>query len=150
MKKSVILTIAVVYIFAIVLVGFIGIRQRAYNENVYVDDIVIISEGYKLYDESTDVGRQKIEQGYEGYFQSNYKEGLKIEIKCQIKPDNATVKKLQYICEAKDNYKLIVNNDGTATIEFYGGATISLTIKSADTVGTSKKIEIKVYEFGDL
>ena len=39
MKKSVILTIAVVYIFAIVLVGFIGIRQRAYNENVYVDDI---------------------------------------------------------------------------------------------------------------
>ena len=50
MKKSVILTIAVVYIFAIVLVGFIGIRQRAYNENVYVDDIVIISEGYKLYE----------------------------------------------------------------------------------------------------
>ena len=59
-------------------------------------------------------------------------------------------KKLQYIYETNDNYKLIVNNDGTATIEFYGGATISLTIRSADTVGFSKKIEIKVIEFGDL
>ena len=96
MKKSVILTIAVIYIFAIVIVGFIGIRQGAYNENVYVDDIVIISDNYKKYDVSTDVGKLKIEEGYEGYIQTNFKEGLKIEIKCQVKPDNATIKKLQY------------------------------------------------------
>jgi hypothetical protein len=152
MKKSVILTIAVIYIFAIVIVGFIGIRQGAYNENVYVDDIVIISDNYKKYDATTDVGKQKIEEGYEGYIQTNFKEGLKIEIKCQVKPDNATLKKLQYSVDDPNNqnYKLVENSDGTATIEFYGGAVIRLVIKSTDTKGVIKQIEIKVFDFGDI
>ena len=146
MKKSVILTIAVIYIFAIVIVGFIGIRQGAYNENKYVDDIVIISDNYKKYESDS----EKAKEGYEGHISTSYVEGLKIEIKCQVKPDNATNKNLIYICSESQDYKLIKNSDGTATIEFYHGAQIDLIIKSQDTVGFYKKIFIDVEDLGDI
>ena len=146
MKKSVILTIAVIYIFAIVLVGFIGIKQGAYNEKKYVDDIVIISDGYVKYD----LDSNEAKKGYEGYISTSFVEGLKIEIKCQVKPDNASNKNLIYICEESSDYKLILNSDGTATIEFYHGDQIDLIIKSQDTVGFSKKIFIDVEDLSDI
>lgn len=146
MKKSVILTIAVIYIFAIVIVGFIGIRQGAYNENKYVEDIIIISNNYVKYDLNSDEAKN----GYEGYISTSYVEGLKIEIKCQVKPDNATNKKLVYACAESTDYKLITNSDGTATIEFYHGAQFTLIIKSQDTVGYTKKIFIDVEDLSDI
>lgn len=148
MKKSVILTIAVIYILAIVIVGFIGIRMSVYDEKVYVNDITIISDGYQKYDPVKD--QDKIEKGYEGYIDKKFVEGLKIEIKCQVSPDNATIKNLIYVCEESEDYKLIVNNDGTATIEFYRGRDIDLIIKSADSVGFTKKILITIEDLSDI
>ena len=147
MKKSVILTIAVIYIFAIVIVGFIGIRQGAYNENKYVDDIEILSDGYVKY--PTDSEEYTV-NGIEGYIETTFTKGLKIEIKCQVKPDNATNKNLIYICEESQDYKLIRNSDGTATIEFYHGAEFVLQIKSQDTIGFTKKIKIFVEDLSDI
>lgn len=146
MKKSVILTIVVIYIFAIVIVGFIGIRQGAYNENKYVNDIVIISNNYVKYDVESDEAKS----GIEGHISTSFVEGLKIEIKCQVKPDNATNKKLIYACDESQDYKLIDNADGTATIEFYHGAQFILIVKSQDTVGFSKKIFIDVEDLSDI
>ena len=146
MKKSVILTLTVIYIFAIVIVGFIGIRQGAYNENKYVDDIIIISDNYVKYDVESDEAKN----GLEGHISTSFVKGLKIEIKCQVKPDNATNKKLIYACDESPDYKLIVNSDGTATIEFYHGAQFVLIIKSQDTVGFTKKIFIDVEDLSDI
>lgn len=146
MKKSVILTIAVIYIFAIVIVGFIGIKQGAYNEKKYVEDIVIISDNYVKYD----VESEEAKKGIEGHISTSFTEGLKIEIKCQVKPDNATNKNLIYICSDSQDYKLITNSDGTATIEFYHGAQFVLQIKSEDTKGFIKKIYIDVEDLGDI
>lgn len=150
MKKSVILTIAVIYIFAIVIVGFMGIRMSVYKEKVYVNEITIISDDYKVYTDATELGKDKLEQGYSGYISKSFQQGLKVEIKCDVKPDNADNKKLIYVCAESSDYKLITNSDGTATIEFYRGTVVDLIIKSSDTVGKSIKIEIKVNDFGDL
>ena len=44
MKKSVILMICVVYIFAIVIVGFLGLAMKVYDENKYVKEIQCINK----------------------------------------------------------------------------------------------------------
>lgn len=151
MKKSVILTIAVIYIFAIVIVGFMGMKMNVYNEKVYVNEIVVLSQDYKPYTDDTELGKNMLEDGYSGYItRSDFTYGMKIEIKCDVKPDNADNKKLIYSCAESSKYKLILNSDGTATIEFYEGTVVDLIIKSSDTVGESIKIRIIVNDFSDL
>ena len=97
MKKSVIITIIVIYVLAIVVVGFIGLKMKVYDEQKYVEKIECISDGYKDYDPNTETGLAKIHAGYIGYIKKDYKSGLKVEIKCRITPDNATHKNLEYI-----------------------------------------------------
>ena len=48
MKKSVIITIIVIYVLAIVVVGFIGLKMKVYDEQKYVEKIECISDGYKF------------------------------------------------------------------------------------------------------
>ena len=123
-------------------------EKNIYTIEYFVNDIIIISDGYQKYDSIKD--KDKIDRGYEGYIDKTFVEGLKIEIKCQVNPDNATIKDLIYVCEESDDYKLIVNNDGTATIEFYRGRAIDLIIKSADIVGFTKKILITIEDLSDI
>ena len=47
MKKSVIITIIVIYVLAIVVVGFIGLKMKVYDEQKYVEKIECISDGFK-------------------------------------------------------------------------------------------------------
>lgn len=144
MKKSVILTIGVIYVIAIVVVGFIGLKMQVYNQQKYVEKITCISEGYHKYPD----GHPKKKAGFDGYIQPDYQEGLKVEIKCQITPDNATEKRLNYIYdESQKIYKLKINEDGTATIEFLKTGVATITIKSTDNVGVSIKIEIFALKF---
>ena len=44
MKKSVVIVIALIYIAAIALVSFLGLNPKVYNQNVYVDGIVVTSD----------------------------------------------------------------------------------------------------------
>lgn len=80
MKKSVIITIIVIYVLAIVVVGFIGLKMKVYDEQKYVEKIECISDGYKDYDPNTETGLAKIHAGYIGYIKKDYKSGLKVEI----------------------------------------------------------------------
>lgn len=150
MKKSVVLTIAVIYIFAIVVVGFMGMQMKVYNEKVYVKEINVISEGYKPYTADTELGQSKLSEGISGYISKSFIEGLKVEIKCQIKPDNADNKNLIYSCQESTSYKLTTNSDGTATIEFYEGEVVPVKIEAADGSGIEIIIEIKVFDFSGI
>ena len=49
MKKSVVFAIAIIYLIAIIVVGFMGQALKVYNENIYVENIECISEDYKAY-----------------------------------------------------------------------------------------------------
>ena len=143
MKKSVIITIGIIYIFAIVVVGFLGIKMRVYHEEIYVEEIKCISSGYKYYDPSTEIGAAAIKEGFEGYITVNYQEGLKVELKCQVLPDNASNRELVYVGEKNaTNYKVVPNDDGTATVEFLKSGVAVIIVRSADSM--QKQIKIKI------
>lgn len=137
MKKSVIITIVVIYIIAIFVVGFIGMEIEVANELIPVENIICVTEGAK---KSTSQ-----DAGYDYVINKNYVEGLKIELKCQITPDNATQKKLEYIGEGF-SYSLKVNDDGTATVEFFRGGSATIRVKATDNNGVSIIIKINVRE----
>lgn len=135
MKKSVVLMIGIIYIAAVVLVGFLGLKMRVYDEKKYVTEIVCISEGYTKNEDSTN--------DYDGYIRTKYVDGLKVEIKCQVLPDDADNKKVDYIYdETSQIFKVIKNEDGTATVEFLKKGTATITVKAADNVGVDLIIKI--------
>lgn len=139
MKKSVIITIAVIYIIAIFVVGFIGMEIKVANELVPVENIICVSEGVKK--------PTSLDAGYDYVINKNYVEGLKVEIKCQILPDNATQKKLDYIYDdTKTSYQVTVNDDGTAFVEFFEGGSATIRVKATDNDGVSIIIKINVRE----
>lgn len=139
MKKSVILIIAVIYVLAIVIVGFIGIRMRVYNENVYIESITCVSDGFEKYEEGSDGAKN----GLTGHITTTYETGLKVLIKCEYYPVNANAfegKPFKYISGSSNNYNVIENNDGTCTIEFKAVGSCDLIVMSND----SHKAEIRI------
>lgn len=139
MKKSVIVSIAVIYIIAIVVVGFIGMKMKVANALVPVEKIECVSE-----DAVKSTGDKVNEYDYS--IKKNYTEGLKVEIKCQITPDNATQKRLEYIYDESktDTYTLTVNPDGTATVSFYNRGSATIIVKATDNNGVNITIKILV------
>ena len=135
MKKSVIITIIIVYIIAIFVVGFIGMEIEIANELVPVDGIVCLNEDA--------VKSDSVEYDYQ--IKKNFVEGLKIELKCKVIPDTATQKKLEYrYDEQPGKFKVTVNPDGTATIEILKPCAPLITVKATDNNGKSISIKILV------
>ena len=91
MKKSVIIVIALIYVAAIALVSFIGLNPKIYNQNVYVEGITISSD--------------RIIEKYQGedsiYFINEFNaDGTRtVKLDCEVTPDNATNKKINYVLE---------------------------------------------------
>ena len=147
MKKSVILSIVVIYVLAIVIVGFLGMKMRVYDEEKYIAQIICVSDGYADYDET-----EELSKDYKGYIIKPFVEGLKVEIRCEVileKSDEriaATYENIDYIYDTSvTDYKIIKNSDGTATIEFFATGCASITIRSKDNKHTA--IKIQVYAF---
>ena len=144
MKKSVVLTIAIIYIVAVVAVGVFGISVRIPEQIVYVDKITCVSDGYKSYEDNQD----KLALGYDGYISKTYSKGLKVVIQCAINPIDATNGDLIYIYDESrsDVYTVEVRPDGTAVVSFHQSGSAIITIKAADSKGVSTKIEIYAFE----
>lgn len=134
MKKSVIITIIIVYIIAIFVVGFMGMEIEIANELVPVEDIICVNEDATKADANGD---------YDYVIKKSYVEGLKVELKCQVIPDNATQKKLEYL-GGGSSYKVTTNSDGTATVEFFNRGAATITVKATDNNGKSIVIKILV------
>ena len=79
MKKSVILSIVVIYVLAIVIVGFLGMKMRVYDEEKYIAQIICVSDGYADYDET-----EELSKDYKGYIINPFVEGLKVENRCEV------------------------------------------------------------------
>ncbi len=149
MKKSVILLIAVIYILAIVIVGFIGLRMKVYNPVIYVDKITCVSKNFKEYTleqlENNPNLKDEVENDHlVGYIEEKFVEGLEVEIRCEISPENATDKGLTYSTNVSDKYELIVNKDGTCKIKFYKNAFATVTVESNDNNKSKSRIKIRV------
>ena len=132
MKKSVIITIFVIYIFGIFAVGFLGAELKVFDQIVYAEKIECKTEGFIPYDPNTEIGQSMISNGYIGSITKSYQEGLQIELKCQIVPADVTDKKINYTTTKTDVVDIIPNADGTAIIKFKRDGTADILITTGD------------------
>lgn len=133
MKKSVIITIFVIYIFGILVVGFLGAKTKVYEQEVYATDIECKTEGFKLYDPSKPEDQAKIAEGFLGYIDVKYQEGLEVELKIQIVPANATYKKVNfYNPQDGDKYEIIRKSDTSAIVKFKKAKNANILVSSED------------------
>lgn len=145
MKKSVILTIGVIYIVAICVVGFIGIKLSIDNPTIYVDEIVCESENFT----TKTLTEDDKAKGYIGVISATYQEGIKIPVKCKVLPENATYPKLNYEIGNKQICNLTVQ-DGVAMLEFTSEGSCSLIVSTTDGHNTSVKIKIIVTDVSGI
>lgn len=131
MKKPVIILIAVIYLFAILVVGFLGIPARVYNPKVYVTDITLsFDDKLGRWDPTGDV-----EFNY--YLRTDKEANFSIVGK--VLPLEATEKKCVF--EKLDNFDFY-----TYSIDFNekSGATIaSFTVAPID-YGEAKTLRLRV------
>lgn len=136
MKKSVILSIVIIYIVAIIAVGFLGVAMKVYNEKKYVEEIVCTTEGYVATPDASDC---------DGVIKAE-KEDI-IVIKCSVKPDNADNTAFDFIYDQTDvdagKYTVTINNDNTITIKILKSCKPVITVRSTDrNPGVSLRIKI--------
>ena len=141
MKKSVILTILVVYILSIVIVGLIGINLKVYEEIEYTESISCINENYVEFDPEDESDKGYIDQGMNGYIFEFYQENLKVEIRCELLPSSIDVSVLQYEIQSK-----VATGerrpDGTFLVSFTEPGDARIYVKAND--GSNKKIGILI------
>lgn len=133
MKKSVIISIVVIYIFAILTVGFIGIAQKVYDEVKYVERIECLTK-HEIDKTSDHDILIKLEKGQ-----------MEIELQCRAYPLDATTTKLDYSSNS-DQVQVVKNDDGTCRVIFTESSpkNVIITVKSTDkTPGVTLKILIK-------
>lgn len=150
MKKSVVVAIGIVYIIAIVVLGLFGQKLHVYDPIVYANSVVCHSENYKEYPED-----QKDNKNADGFIlYSKFTKGMKVELKCQALPNDATNRDLIYIYDAQKYNEDIVtfkkNSDYTASFTFHQAATFTVIVKSADSKGARLRIKIIINDFGSI
>ena len=134
MKKSVVIVIALIYVAAIALVSFLGLNPKIYNQNVYVEEIIVTSPDHTI-------------EKYQGedtiYFLNEFKaDGTRtVKLDCEVKPDDATNKKINFVLES-DNTYATVDENGLITITGPGTYVFPVFVVSAENPTISQKIMI--------
>lgn len=146
MKKSVIMLLSAVYILAIVIVGFLGLKMKVYDPVIYVENIICETDGYHEYSEE-----DKIKKEHDGYIQVEYAKDLVVEIKCKPNPTNATNKTFDYAILGNENrYELVIKTDGTANIKFKEATAYTVIVTATDNHKATLRIKVIVVDSGGI
>lgn len=132
MKKSVILLIGVIYILAIVVVSFFGLKVETFNDTVYVEAVTITNEDIKPgFEDKTVVI----------YFNNDDPENpTSYQINWRVTPDDASRKIVKFIIEEKKQSIATVNEFGTVIFKKKGTVIVYVTA----TDGSAKKDSITI------
>ena len=129
MKKSVVISIGIIYALSIFLVTFFGLRHKTFNEIIYVSQVEIIepkasytAEGTKYIILSPD------EEGKREY-----------QLVWKVTPDNATNAAVTF---DYDKQKANVTVDENGLVTFASRGSIDISIVASD--GTSQRDTIKI------
>ena len=132
MKKSVIILIGVIYIMAVVVVSFFGLKIETFNETRYVESIVITNEDVKY---AADGSK---------YVVINYLSGedelTTYQLEWHVYPDDATRKTVDFLYD-KTKTMATVNEFGTVIFNKKGSITVYIT----STDGSSKIDSITIF-----
>ena len=121
MKKSVIILIGVIYVMAIAIVSFFGLKMETFNETIYVDKVEFINEDIRV----TPNGLKYIVVDYEG----NSENPTVVQLEWKITPDNTTTKTVRFNYDKETTVGEVTN---FGTVIFYKKGTITVTIKTND------------------
>ena len=140
MKKSVVILIAIIYIAAIALVSFFGLKHKLFNEEVYVSDITILDDNlknnatwgdYVIIHRDADTGR------------------LEYRINYRVTPAEATNTGVNFTYDKSKADSLGITVDDTGLVSFTSGGAgmfIKIIMVPADGSDVEKSITIVALE----
>lgn len=129
MKKSVVISIGIIYALSIFLVTFFGLKHQTFNEIIYVSQVEIIEENASF----TQSGLKYItlyadEDGKREY-----------QLVWKVTPDDANNAEVDFVFDTQ-NENVSVSEDGLVT--FTSKGSVDVTVISTD--GTRQKDTIKI------
>ena len=131
MKKSVVILIAVIYVAAIALVSFFGIRSELLEETVYVSGIEIVGDGVATSATGAKSVRVYLDENGHGEYQLDWR----------VTPTNATNTKVVF---NYDESKTYVTVDDKGLVKFTRPGVITVTLTPADGTVLSAPVQIKI------
>ncbi len=141
MKKSVVLAIMVIYVFAIVVVGLWGIKTYFFNPTVYVSEIKLVDSEDGAYKVETTPDQPDVD-----YIRVDYKKDLKFQLYYRVLPDDASNKTVEFDFDiSKYVGKIEITEVGEVLVYANERMTIDGYIRSRDGVkAKSRKIRIMI------
>lgn len=134
MKKSVIVLIGVIYVIAIAVVSFFGLKIDTLNEVIYVDKIECTNEEIRVASDGTK------------YISIKYVEDDEnpptIQLYWHVYPDEASRKTVKFVYDESRN---IADVNSFGTVVFKSKGTVTIYITSTD--GSAKTEVIKVIAY---
>ena len=129
MKKSVVISIGIIYALSIFLVTFFGLRHKTFNEIIYVSQIEIIEPNASFTSDGTKyIVLSPDENGKREY-----------QLVWTVSPDNATNNSVTF---NYDKQKTNVSVDENGLVTFTSKGSVDVSVTAAD--GTSQSDTIKI------
>ena len=160
MKKTSIIAIVLIYMVAIIVVGFLGVKMQVDNPIIYAEKIVWNSSDlekntkFKIEKDKTVLESEGLDTDAKlQYSTLMLTEPLKINIKCYVEPANATNTKLDYYFDStgiEDSVSIEIKGDNTADITFVKAASFTLFVKSTDGKNITYKIRINIVDLSEF
>lgn len=151
MKKSSILAVLLIFLTAVIVVGFFGGRLEVFDPVTYVEKISWNSTEYeqntkfrvtKYTEEEKKVNNIKHDAELR-YGTFGEVKDLTLNFKFQVEPSNSTNDKLSYYINAQNvQVTMNVKDDNTVDVIFNEGTVIDLVAKSTD--GREKSYIVKI------
>ena len=132
MKKSVIVLIGVIYIMAIAIVSFFGLKVDTFNETIYVTKVECTNDDVKI---ASDGSKYVVIP-----FVDDVDNPTTYQIEWRVHPDDATTKFVSFVYN-KEKTHVTVNEFGTVIFHKKGAITVQIT----STDGTVKSDSITIY-----
>ena len=131
MKKSVVILIAVIYVAAIALVSFFGIKSELLEETVYVSGIELVGDTIITSANGSKSVRVYLDANGNGEYQLDWR----------VTPTNATNTKVIF---NYDKSKTYVSVDENGLVKFVRPGVITVTLTPADGTILPEPVEIKI------
>lgn len=134
MKKSVIISIGIIYALSIFLVTFFGLKHQTFNEVIYVSQVEIIEEKATY-----------LSDGSKFLLLTDSQDGVyKYQLKWYVSPENVTNGKVVFIYD-KQKSNVVVDENGLVTITSLGYPdTVTVEVRSTDGTRLSDSIKLMI------
>lgn len=135
MKKSVIIVIGIIYVLAIVVVGFFGLKIKKFDSNIYVQSVEIVNEEIII---------QKDSMGQEvKVIMLDLSETNELQLKWVVTPNDATHPEVNF---GYDTSSTVGSVDQEGKVTFNKRGVLTVYISSAD--GSAKSDSVKIIAIG--